>query len=169
MIRSLRIKATFHSRLFMHPCRQETGWQSVMRSCILPGLPTHLVQELNVGTVPSFWISLTHGHFKHAVYSRVICRERCIFQILTLSQMYTICKLKKEHIYILIFTNDLKEKEKENSNEETYKWDTLSYTLILPNFFVKSDGPRSQTVNINSVWNHYSFFFFIFFSFVFGR
>ena len=30
----------------------ETGWQSGMWSCIMPGLPTHLVQELNVGTVP---------------------------------------------------------------------------------------------------------------------
>ena len=30
---------------------QATGWQSGVRSCIMPGLPTHLVQELNVGTV----------------------------------------------------------------------------------------------------------------------
>ena len=30
---------------------QETGWQSGVRSCIMPGMPTHLVQELNVGTV----------------------------------------------------------------------------------------------------------------------
>ena len=36
-----------------HSCiyAQETEWQSGMWSCILPGLPTHLVQELNVGTV----------------------------------------------------------------------------------------------------------------------
>ena len=30
---------------------QETGWQSGVRSCIMPGLPTRKVQELNVGTV----------------------------------------------------------------------------------------------------------------------
>ena len=30
---------------------QETGWQSCVRSCIMPGLPTHLVQESNDGTV----------------------------------------------------------------------------------------------------------------------
>ena len=29
----------------------ETWWQSGMGSCILPRLPTHLVQELNVDTV----------------------------------------------------------------------------------------------------------------------
>ena len=27
------------------------GWQSGVRLCIMPGLPTHLVQELNGGTV----------------------------------------------------------------------------------------------------------------------
>ena len=35
----------------------ETGCQSGVRSCSLPELPTHLVQELNVGTV-----SLTESH-----------------------------------------------------------------------------------------------------------
>ena len=35
----------------MHPIDQETGWKSDMRSCIMPWLPTHLVQELNVCTV----------------------------------------------------------------------------------------------------------------------
>ena len=30
---------------------QKTGWRSGERSCIMPGLPTHLVQELNVGIV----------------------------------------------------------------------------------------------------------------------
>ena len=30
---------------------QKTGWRSGVRSCIMSGLPTHLVQELNVGTV----------------------------------------------------------------------------------------------------------------------
>ena len=30
---------------------QETRCQSGVRSCILPGLSTHLVQELNAGTV----------------------------------------------------------------------------------------------------------------------
>ena len=31
---------------------QKTGCQSGVWSCIMPGQPTHLVQELNVGTVP---------------------------------------------------------------------------------------------------------------------
>ena len=30
---------------------QESGWRSDVQSCITPGLPTHLVQELNAGTV----------------------------------------------------------------------------------------------------------------------
>ena len=40
-------------QLCCHPCIhiQDTGWQSGVRSCITSGLPTHLVQELNVGTV----------------------------------------------------------------------------------------------------------------------
>ena len=37
-------------RLSMHPA-EETGWQSGVQSCIMPGLPTHLVQELNIDTV----------------------------------------------------------------------------------------------------------------------
>ena len=38
-----------------HACihAQEPGWQSGMWVCILLGLPTHLVLELNVGTVHS--------------------------------------------------------------------------------------------------------------------
>ena len=32
---------------------QESGLRSVVRSCIMPGLPRNLVQELNVGTVVS--------------------------------------------------------------------------------------------------------------------
>ena len=35
---------------------QETGWQLRVQSCFMPGLPTHLVQELNVGTVTLFHI-----------------------------------------------------------------------------------------------------------------
>ena len=30
---------------------QETVWRLGVWSCHMPGLPTHLVQELNVGTV----------------------------------------------------------------------------------------------------------------------
>ena len=30
---------------------RETWWQSGVRSCIMPGLPKHLVEELDVGTV----------------------------------------------------------------------------------------------------------------------
>ena len=32
---------------------QETGWQSDMRLRIMPGLPKHIVQELNASTVES--------------------------------------------------------------------------------------------------------------------
>ena len=46
--RSLRIKATFSSKV-IHA--HETGWQSDMRLFIMSGLPMHLVEELNVGTV----------------------------------------------------------------------------------------------------------------------
>ena len=37
-------------RSFIHPW-PKTGLQSDVRSCIMLGMPTHLVQELNVGTV----------------------------------------------------------------------------------------------------------------------
>ena len=37
-------------RSSIHPC-PDTGWQSGVRSCIMLELSTHLVQELNVGTV----------------------------------------------------------------------------------------------------------------------
>ena len=42
-------------RLSMHASipRKETGWRSGVRSCIIPGLPMHLVQEVYVGTVLS--------------------------------------------------------------------------------------------------------------------
>ena len=44
-------------QLWGHQCiyAQETGWQSDVRSCIMPGLPTHLVQELYIGTVACQW------------------------------------------------------------------------------------------------------------------
>ena len=35
---------------------QETGWKSGVWSCIKPGLPTHLLQESNVGNVNSLLI-----------------------------------------------------------------------------------------------------------------
>ena len=42
-------------RSFMYPCPG--------KSCILPGLPTHLVQELNAGTAHRFHcMSTTHRH-----------------------------------------------------------------------------------------------------------
>ena len=46
--RSLQIKATFTCEVID---ALETGWQSGVWSWHMPGLPTHLVQELNVGTV----------------------------------------------------------------------------------------------------------------------
>ena len=38
----------------MHDHAQETGWQTDVRSPIMLGLPTHLVQELHVGTVDTW-------------------------------------------------------------------------------------------------------------------
>ena len=35
----------------MHPRMRETWWQSGVRSCIIPGMPTYLVQESDIGTV----------------------------------------------------------------------------------------------------------------------
>ena len=50
-------------RLFMHPC-QETGWQFGVWSCIMPGLPRYLVQELNAGTVHVWWFPLREYYNK---------------------------------------------------------------------------------------------------------
>ena len=41
-------------KLSMHLIAQKTGWQSFMRSYIMPGLQAYLVQELNVNTVEMF-------------------------------------------------------------------------------------------------------------------
>ena len=38
-------------------------WQSGLRSCILPGLPTYLGQELNVGTVDLLHSGEMGSHF----------------------------------------------------------------------------------------------------------
>ena len=48
-----------------HPCihAQETGCQLGVQSCIMPGLPMHFVQELNVGTVEFY------GHISNSLYS----------------------------------------------------------------------------------------------------
>ena len=40
-------------RSSVHPIAQEIGGQSGMWLCIMPGLPMHLKQELNVGTIES--------------------------------------------------------------------------------------------------------------------
>ena len=44
------MKATFSCEI-INASLPRDRWQSGMRSCIMPGLPTHLVQELDVGTV----------------------------------------------------------------------------------------------------------------------
>ena len=48
--RSLWIKATFSCKVNRGIHTQENGLQSGVRSCIMPGLAAHYVQELNVGT-----------------------------------------------------------------------------------------------------------------------
>ena len=48
------IKATLSSKVGQGTGRihaQETGWRSVLRLCIMPRLPTHLVQTLGADTV----------------------------------------------------------------------------------------------------------------------
>ena len=56
-------------QMWGHPCihTQETGWKSGVRSCIMPGLPANLVQELNVGTVN--W-KLMNSWFRNYVVQR---------------------------------------------------------------------------------------------------
>ena len=59
---------------------QETGWQSGVRVCTRPALPTHLVQELYVGTV---WSSMPRklgsnracGRADQAFSARIECRH----------------------------------------------------------------------------------------------
>ena len=53
-----QIKATF-SREVIHT--QENEWQSGVRLCVMVRLPTHLVQELNAGTVSSFIYTVPEG------------------------------------------------------------------------------------------------------------
>ena len=68
-LRSLRIKITFSCKV-IHA--QTTGWQSGMRSCILPDLPTHLVQELNVGTVCMYYAVCIYVCVYVLIYLRII-------------------------------------------------------------------------------------------------
>ena len=49
-------ESELHSIGHSYSYAQETKWQSGLRSCIMPPLPTHLVQELNVGTVPDRYL-----------------------------------------------------------------------------------------------------------------
>ena len=49
---SLLIKATFSCEfIYASLLIKEISWQSGVRSCIMTGLPGHLVQELNVSTL----------------------------------------------------------------------------------------------------------------------
>ena len=48
---SLRINVTFSCEVVLESMTRKLGLQSGVRLCIMPGLPKHLVQELNVGTV----------------------------------------------------------------------------------------------------------------------
>ena len=57
----------------MHLNAQETVLQSGMRSSILPRLPTHLVQELNVGTVFSsfaLWRAARDSYLGYVIQCR---------------------------------------------------------------------------------------------------
>ena len=46
-------QSKLHVHLWAQKCTHGhgTGWESGVRSCLMPGLPTHLVQDLNIGTV----------------------------------------------------------------------------------------------------------------------
>ena len=46
-------KVTFSYELIHASIAEKHRWQLGVRSCIVTGLPTHLVQELNVVTVAS--------------------------------------------------------------------------------------------------------------------
>ena len=71
---SLQIKATFSCEV-THT--QETMWQSVLQSCNMPGLPTHLVQELNVGTIGNF--SILKSHLDRGINSFMPAAPKNIF------------------------------------------------------------------------------------------
>ena len=61
-------------RSSMHPYPGK-GWQSGVRSCIMPGLPANLVQELNVGTVVMSW---SISSFKQVTHCLMLERQRGI-------------------------------------------------------------------------------------------
>ena len=63
-------------RSFLHPY-PKSGWHSGMRSCIMPGLPTDSVQELNIGTVHFILGSSVHQSDNHTLplsYLQSFCR-----------------------------------------------------------------------------------------------
>ena len=73
---------------------QETVWQSGVRSNILPRLPTHLVQELEVGTLKSVWTKL--GRF-----CSLFLRKKCVLITQTWQTSEDQCVL---YLYTYIIT-----------------------------------------------------------------
>ena len=47
-----KIRSVVRSETFGRIQAQVTSWQSGVRSCNMPGMPAHLVQELNISIAP---------------------------------------------------------------------------------------------------------------------
>ena len=79
---SLRIYATFSCEVIHTSDGQETGhgWMSGVRLYIMPGLPTHLVQELHVVTVRTcIYLSMCVCMYVCMYVCVYICMYVCIY------------------------------------------------------------------------------------------
>ena len=67
----LQIKASFSYEVSHAFMSMKTWWSTGLWSCNMPGLPTHLVQELNVSTVPILQVTLRKEYWHVPLHSRV--------------------------------------------------------------------------------------------------
>ena len=68
---SFRIKATLCCEVIHASMHKKLGKLGV-RSCNMPGLPRHLVQELNAGTVEMTWLMLEKILRESTCYGTII-------------------------------------------------------------------------------------------------
>ena len=60
------------------PIHAQDGWRSGVRSCIMPGLPTHIVHELNAGTVRLSWTGLWYSDKGSALSGKPNASEEAV-------------------------------------------------------------------------------------------
>ena len=145
--RSLRIEAAFSFEVIHASMPSKLGGDQACGSCIMPGLPTHLVQELNIGTV-----ARAAGHSKNEplnIFSPVLqdlhwlpIRKRIEFKILLLTFK---CMQGCAPLY-------LRELLVKQANTRTLRSNTKNL-LQIPLTYLKRFGDRAFCAYAPRLWN----------------